>query len=82
MVFSLKDVVKTHFVRDRIQSNNVLDLSLCHKLISSNTVVGDNINIMKTTFELNFDFYQAFKQYGYTQKYGNKEKLSIKKASL
>ena len=30
------------------------------------TVVGDNINIMKTTFELNFDFYQAFKQHGYT----------------
>ena len=25
-----------------------------------NTVIGDNINIMKTTFELNFDFYQAF----------------------
>ena len=25
------------------------------------TVVGDNINIMKTTFELNFNFYQAFK---------------------
>ena len=45
------------------------------------TVVGDNINIMKTTFELNFDLYQAFKQHGYT-KYGNKEKLSIKKASL
>ena len=39
------------------------------------TVVGDNINIMKTTFEL--DFYQAFKQHGYTQKYENKEKLSI-----
>ena len=29
--------------------------------------VGDNINIMKTTFELNFDFYQAFKQHGYTK---------------
>ena len=27
------------------------------------TVVGDNINIMKTTFELNFDLYQAFKQH-------------------
>ena len=38
--------------------------------------VGDNINIMKTTFELNFDFYQAFKQHD-TQKYGNKQKLSI-----
>ena len=40
------------------------------------TVVGDKINIMKTTFELNFDFYQALKSMD-TQKYGNKEKLSI-----
>ena len=31
------------------------------------TVVGDNINIMKTTFELNFDFYKAFKKHGYTK---------------
>ena len=77
MVCSLKDVVKTHFVRDRIQSNNVLDLSLCHKLISSNTVVGDNINIMKTTFELNFDFYQAFKQYGFTKIWKQLEKLPV-----
>ena len=29
------------------------------------TVVDENINIMKTTFDLNFDFYQAFKQHGY-----------------
>ena len=40
------------------------------------TVVGDNINIMKTTFELNFDFYQALNSMD-TQKYGNKKKLSI-----
>ena len=45
------------------------------------TVVGDNINIMKTNLELNFDLYQDFKQHGYT-KYGNKEELSIQKASL
>ena len=44
------------------------------------TVVGDNINIMKTTLELNFDL-QLFKQHGYI-KLGNKEKLSIQKASL
>ena len=42
---------------------------------SFTTVVGDNITIMKTTFELNFDFYQAFNSMN-TQ-YGNKEKLSI-----
>ena len=42
------------------------------------TVVSDNINIMKTTFELNFDLYQAFKQHGLdTHKYENKEQLSI-----
>ena len=31
------------------------------------TVEGDNINIIKTTFELNFDEYHAFKQHGYTK---------------
>ena len=40
------------------------------------TVVGDNINIMKTTFELNFDFYQALHSMD-TQKYGNKKNLSF-----
>ena len=40
------------------------------------TVVGDNINIIETTFELNFDFYQSLNSMD-TQKYGNKEKLSI-----
>ena len=39
----------------------------CFDFSSFATVVGDNINIMKTTFELNFDFYQAFKQHGYTK---------------
>ena len=37
--------------------------------MSQYTVVGKNINIMKTTFDLNFDCYQAFKQHGYTQKH-------------
>ena len=36
-------------------------------------MVGDNINKMKTTFELNFDFYQTLKQHGYT-KIGKKRK--------
>ena len=40
------------------------------------TVVGDNINIMKTTFDLNFDFYQAFKQHGYTQKWKQREAVN------
>ena len=28
------------------------------------TVLGEFINIMKTTFDFNFDSYQAFKQHG------------------
>ena len=35
---------------------------------SFSTVVGDYINIMKTTFDLNFYLYQAFKQHGCTLK--------------
>ena len=38
------------------------------------TVVGDYINIMKTTFDLNFNSSLASNSRA-TQKYGNKEKL-------
>ena len=44
-------------------------------------MVGEYINTMKTTFDFNFDLYQAFKQHERTYS-GNKEMLSIKKASL
>ena len=37
-------------------------------------VVGDYINIMKTTFDFNLDLYQAFKQLD-TQKPGNQEQM-------
>ena len=40
------------------------------------TVVSDNINILKTTFECNFDFIKLLNNMD-TQKYGNKKKLSI-----
>ena len=40
------------------------------------------INIMKTTFDLNIDLYQAFKQHPDTLKHGNKVKPSINKASF
>ena len=40
------------------------------------TVVGENINIMKTTFDLNFDLFQAFKQHGYTQKWKQREAVN------
>ena len=42
------------------------------------TVVFVDINTIKKTFDFNLDFYQAFRQHGYTNKHGNKEKLSIK----
>ena len=45
------------------------------------TVVGENINILKTTFDLNFYFYQPFKQHGYTKKWKQREAVN-KKASF
>ena len=50
-----------------------LDDLLTPFVFNLHTVVGDNINIMKTTFELNFDFYQAFKQHGYTKIWKQRE---------
>ena len=41
------------------------------------TVVGDNINIMKTTFEFNFNLYQAFKQHRYTKIWKKKEAVNL-----
>ena len=37
------------------------------------TVVVDNTNTKKTTLDLNFVLYQAFKQHGINKKNGNKE---------
>ena len=34
--------------------------------MGKNSVVGDYINTMKTTFNFNFELYQAVKQHGYT----------------
>ena len=42
------------------------------------TVVGDNINIMKTTFELNFDLYQAFKQHVNTKVWKQRKAVNLK----
>ena len=41
------------------------------------TVVGDNINIIKTTFKCNFDLYQAFKQRGYTKIWKQREAVNL-----
>ena len=40
------------------------------------TVVGDYTNTTKTTFGLNFDLYQAFKQHGYTNKWKQRESVN------
>ena len=48
-------------------------------IFSDTTVVGDNINIIKTTFELNFDFYQLLFNSVDTQKYGKKKSCQFKK---
>ena len=39
-------------------------------------VAGNFINIMKTTFDFNFNFYQAFKQQGYTKTWKQKEAVN------
>ena len=41
------------------------------------TVVSDNINIMKTNFESNFDLYQAFNQHGYTKLWKQREAVNL-----
>ena len=41
-------------------------------------VVGDYINMLKTTLDFNFDLYQGFKQHEYT-KHGKRENLSFLK---
>ena len=51
-------------------------------IFSYYTVVGDNINIMKTTFELNFDFYQTFKQHGYTKIWKKRKAVNLKSFTL
>ena len=48
---------------------------------SNRTVVGDYINVMKTTFNFNLIYIKLLKSRE-TQKHGKKEKLAIKKASL
>ena len=37
---------------------------------------------MKTTFELNFNFYQAFKQQGYTKIWKQREAVNLKSFTL
>ena len=38
-----------------------------------NSVVGDYINIKKTTFDFNFDLNQAFKQHGFLKTWKQRE---------
>ena len=50
--------------------------------VKNTTVVGDNINIMKATFKLNFDIYQAFKQHGYTKIWKQRKAVNLKSFTL
>ena len=52
------------------------------KLFKNNTVVGDYIYKIKTTFGLNFNLYQAFKQHAYTKHKKQKEAVNLKIFSL
>ena len=36
-------------------------------------MVGDDVNIIKTTFDFTFDLYQAFKEHGYTKTWKQSE---------
>ena len=64
--------------------SKTLEFQTMHSVGSNNlslkyhTVLGDNINTMKTTFELNFDLYQAFKQHGYTKIWKQREAVNSK----
>ena len=43
-----------------------LRICICPSIsINSSTLVGDYIKTKKTTFDLNFDLYEAVKQHGY-----------------
>ena len=45
-------------------------------------MVGDFINIIKTTFDFNFDLYSAFKQHGYTKTWKQREAVNLKSSTL
>ena len=45
-------------------------------MVVQHTVVGDNINIMKTTFDFNFDLYQTFKQHKCTKTWIQREAVN------
>ena len=45
-------------------------------VVNLETVVGDFINIMKTTFDFNFDLYKALKQHGYTKTSNQREAVN------
>ena len=57
-----------------VRSKNILFLFTSQHCLC--TVVGDYINKMKTTFDLNFDLHQAFKQHGYTKIWEQREAVN------
>ena len=73
---NLKEKVKNSIKKERCFLIHISAILCKTGNFGPSTVVGDSINIMKTTLELNFDFYQALNSMD-TQKYENKDKLSI-----
>ena len=57
-------------------------LTLRNISVTSPTAVGDFINILKTTFDFNFDLFQAFKQHGYTKTWKQRKVVDEKSFSL
>ena len=51
-------------------------------MLNFSTVVGDNVNILKTTLESNFDLYLVFKQHGYSKIWKQREDVNLKSFTL
>ena len=73
-----KDTILCNGIYYSLVSRKKLTILGCKVNFSSSTVVGDNINIIKTTFELNLNFYQAFKLQGYTKIWKRREAVNLK----
>ena len=64
-------------VRGKKNDEKTLYFSLYDIYCNCGTVVGDNINILKTTFELSFNFYQ-----GFTKIWKQREAVTLKSFTL
>ena len=81
----LRDFINEYFMLE-ILYFNILSLYILRFplwiIFRITTVVGEFINIIKTTLEFNFDLYQAFKQHGFTKTWKQREAVNQKSFSL